>query len=182
MASEIAQPSPRTPATAITCNSADTVAIYLEVGYRRRVDLITCSDVDMMSSSTDGRFVHKDGRAYLAARGLEELMFEATCDCGAVRLQIERPPEKVNDCPCSWCQRLGALWAYYSPAEVQVVSDAEATEIYQRATQRLEFHRCKTCGLTSHWISTVPSVTWMGVNSRLMPKDVRSAARVVQED
>jgi hypothetical protein len=29
-----------------------------------RKDLTTCSDVDMMSSNADGRFVHKDGTPY----------------------------------------------------------------------------------------------------------------------
>ena len=27
-------------------------------------DLITCSDIDMMSTNADGRFVHKDGMPY----------------------------------------------------------------------------------------------------------------------
>lgn len=45
-------------------NKADITAIYLEAGSRSPTDLITCSDVDMMSSSTDGRFVHKDGMPY----------------------------------------------------------------------------------------------------------------------
>jgi hypothetical protein len=39
-------------------------------------------------------------------------MIEAVCDCGAVRLEVATAPEKVNDCQCNWCQRLGALWSY----------------------------------------------------------------------
>jgi hypothetical protein len=42
-------------------------AVYLEVGSRDPHDLITCSDVDMMSSNADGRFVHKDGTPYPAS-------------------------------------------------------------------------------------------------------------------
>lgn len=45
-------------------NKSDTTAVYLEAGARSPTDLITCSDIDMMSSSTDGRFVHKDGMPY----------------------------------------------------------------------------------------------------------------------
>lgn len=45
-------------------NRSNTVAVYLEVGSRSREDLTTCSDIDMMSSAADGRFVHKDGSAY----------------------------------------------------------------------------------------------------------------------
>jgi uncharacterized cupin superfamily protein len=45
-------------------NHSATVAVYLEVGSRRPEDLTTCSDVDVMSSNRDGRFVHKDGTPY----------------------------------------------------------------------------------------------------------------------
>jgi len=45
-------------------NNSSATAVYLEVGSRNPRDLTTCSDVDMMSSSADGRFVHKDGSPY----------------------------------------------------------------------------------------------------------------------
>lgn len=48
-------------------NRASAMALYLEVGARNPNDLTTCSDIDMMSSNADGRFVHKDGSPYLAA-------------------------------------------------------------------------------------------------------------------
>ena len=38
--------------------------VYLEVGSRSPDDLITCSDIDMMSPASDGRFLHKDGTPY----------------------------------------------------------------------------------------------------------------------
>jgi len=45
-------------------NKSDAAAVYIEVGSRHPADLTTCSDVDMMSSNADGRFVHKDGTPY----------------------------------------------------------------------------------------------------------------------
>ena len=45
-------------------NESSAAAVYLEVGSRHPNDLTTCSDVDMMSSNADGRFVHKDGTPY----------------------------------------------------------------------------------------------------------------------
>ena len=45
-------------------NKSSTMAVYLEVGSRNPHDLTTCSDIDMKSSSADGRFVHKDGTPY----------------------------------------------------------------------------------------------------------------------
>jgi uncharacterized cupin superfamily protein len=45
-------------------NRSGAMAFYLEVGSRQLDDLTTCSDIDMMSSNADGRFVHKDGTPY----------------------------------------------------------------------------------------------------------------------
>ncbi|MBN3761928.1 cupin domain-containing protein [Burkholderia sp. Ac-20365] len=45
-------------------NRSNATAVYLEVGSRSATDVITCSDIDMMSPSTDGRFLHKDGTPY----------------------------------------------------------------------------------------------------------------------
>ncbi|TPL18154.1 cupin domain-containing protein [Mesorhizobium sp. B2-4-10] len=45
-------------------NRSSTAALYLEVGSRNPDDVITCSDIDMMSPSSDGRFLHKDGTPY----------------------------------------------------------------------------------------------------------------------
>ena len=45
-------------------NRSSAIAVYLEVGSRHPEDLTRCSDVDMMSSNKDGRFVHKDGTPY----------------------------------------------------------------------------------------------------------------------
>ena len=45
-------------------NRSSAVAVYLEVGSRQLEDLTTCSDIDLMSANSDGRFVHKDGTPY----------------------------------------------------------------------------------------------------------------------
>ncbi|SCB29854.1 Uncharacterized conserved protein, cupin superfamily [Bradyrhizobium yuanmingense] len=46
-------------------NRSSVTAVYLEIGSRSPADLITCSDIDMMSPAADGRFLHKDGTRYL---------------------------------------------------------------------------------------------------------------------
>jgi hypothetical protein len=45
-------------------------------------------------------------------------MIEASCHCGAVKLEIQSAPNGVTDCNCSICRRYGVLWAYYEPAQV----------------------------------------------------------------
>ncbi|WP_199085501.1 cupin domain-containing protein [Bosea sp. ASV33] len=46
-------------------NRSQQDAIYLEIGSRHPGDVTTCSDVDMMSTNADGRFLHKDGTPYV---------------------------------------------------------------------------------------------------------------------
>lgn len=45
-------------------NKSEGDAVYLEIGSRQPEDLTTCSDIDMMSSNADGRFVRKTGEPY----------------------------------------------------------------------------------------------------------------------
>lgn len=45
-------------------NRSTVMAVYLEAGSRQPQDLTTCSDIDMQSANSDGRFVHKDGTPY----------------------------------------------------------------------------------------------------------------------
>ena len=39
-------------------------AVYLEIGSRHPDDVTLCSDVDMMSTNADGRFLRKDGTPF----------------------------------------------------------------------------------------------------------------------
>jgi hypothetical protein len=105
---------------------------------------------------------------------------EALCDCQGVRLELSEAPTEINVCSCSWCQRLGALWAYYPRAQVRVTSVTYDTQIYLRAARTLEFHRCYVCGLATRWLNVDPASVLMGVNARLIPKESRLHARVVQ--
>ena len=111
---------------------------------------------------------------------MEAIVIEVICDCGAVRLEVTEAPKEVNDCQCSWCQRLGALWSYYLKSQVRLVSEPGATSIYLRGGKHLAFHRCKVCGLTTHWVNMDETRPRMGVNARLMPREVRAQARVFQ--
>ena len=48
-------------------NRSGATAAYLEIGTRATADVTLCSDIDMMSTNADGRFVHKDGTPYATA-------------------------------------------------------------------------------------------------------------------
>jgi hypothetical protein len=63
---------------------------------------------------------------------------------------------------------------------VHLVCEPDATSIYLPGPRGLEFHRCKVCGLTTHWVNVDRMRPRMGVNARLMPREVRAKARVAQ--
>jgi uncharacterized cupin superfamily protein len=46
------------------------MAVYPEVGSRNPRDLTTCSDIDMMSSNADGRFVDRMARRMSSHNGM----------------------------------------------------------------------------------------------------------------
>jgi hypothetical protein len=103
-------------------------------------------------------------------------MIEASCHCGAVKIEVEDAPEAVTDCNCSICRRYGVLWAYYEPGRVRITG--APTDIYFWDDHSLDFHRCKTCGCVTHWSPVDALVNRMGVNARLMPPEVLEKARI----
>jgi hypothetical protein len=106
-------------------------------------------------------------------------MVEATCHCGAVRIEVPTAPTELTSCNCSICRRLGGLWAYYSPTQVRVVGE---TATYRWGDRTLDLHRCTVCGCSTHWTPIDPALDRMGVNARLMDPAVVAAARVRRLD
>jgi len=106
-------------------------------------------------------------------------MVEASCHCGAVKIEVEHAPAELTSCNCSICRRLGTLWAYYSRAQVRVIGN---TQTYSWGKQSLDFHRCVTCGCITHWSLRDTGRDRMGVNSRLMDPAVVEAVRIRRLD
>ena len=93
-------------------------------------------------------------------------MLEATCHCGAVRLTVETAPDTVSECNCSICRRLGARWAYYPTGDVGMPSPGK-TQPYVWGERMLAFHRCRACGVPTHWQSLDGAQPRMAINARL---------------
>jgi hypothetical protein len=106
-------------------------------------------------------------------------MIEASCHCGAVRIEVDAAPETVKDCNCSICRRRGTLWAYYSPKNVRIQG---ATSIYMWGDRMIEFHSCRVCHCTTHWAPVDESYDRMAVNARLMAPEVLANASVLKND
>src|SRR5262245_25921313 len=110
---------------------------------------------------------------------METTMIKSSCHCGAVTVAVPQAPTELTDCNCTICRRYGALWAYYSPKDVEITG---ATEIYVRGEKMLEFHRCRSCGCVTHWAPVEKTHDRMGVNCRMMEPNVISRTRVRRFD
>jgi len=107
-----------------------------------------------------------------------------TCHCGATRIELPHPPAIASECNCSFCAKTGAIWGYYRPEEVRIVS-ALHDKVYS-ASQGLNLHHfCANCGGNTYgdspdWASAynddgtpkdgvggVPTQRTIGINMRL---------------
>ncbi len=109
-------------------------------------------------------------------------MVEASCHCGAVRLEVDVAPSEVKDCNCSICRRYGVLWAYYSPRHVRLMPPEGATDIYRWGDKSIEFHRCRHCGCITHWAPADRTYDRMGINARLLAPEVLARAKMLPFD
>jgi hypothetical protein len=92
-------------------------------------------------------------------------LWEGSCHCGAVRLVVAQPPTHVIKCNCSICTRLGALWAHYTFAMVNVEGHPQNTSAYVWGNETLKTIRCRTCGCATHWEALKPQAgAEVGVN------------------
>jgi hypothetical protein len=105
-------------------------------------------------------------------------MVESSCHCGEVKLEILTSPTEVTDCNCSICRRYGVLWAYYTPAQVRIVSTENAMKAYAWGEKSIGFYRCQQCGCVTHWAAVHRVSDRMGVNARLMAPEILAAAHV----
>ena len=114
----------------------------------------------------------------------------ATCQCGAARIEVDRRPETVGSCDCTWCERTEALLGYSAPEEVRVV--AAPTSVYAPHVLN-EHHFCGTCsGMMSNygpkWTEEsaegggVPEARQYGLNMRMFVEDAVRALPVTETD
>lgn len=79
---------------------------------------------------------------------------EASCHCGAVKIEMPNLPKKFLECNCSTCGRFAAKWAYYPPDQVKIIMEPGATSIYTWGDNMLAFNHCKNCGCMTHYTTT----------------------------
>ncbi|MDA9556037.1 aldehyde-activating protein [Vibrio sp.] len=77
-------------------------------------------------------------------------------------------PQEMTQCNCSICRRYAALWSYFSPQDVTILTEPQATKAYLWGDKEIEFHHCLLCGCVTHYVSTEQcSIERVGVNMRM---------------
>ena len=80
-------------------------------------------------------------------------MIKGSCHCGTVTFEILEKPDFVVTCNCSICRRYNTRWAYSQKTKMTLNAPEGSTHIYSWGDKDLEFHSCKTCGCTTHWMA-----------------------------
>ena len=109
-------------------------------------------------------------------------MLDGSCECGAIRIELEDAPDEVTDCNCGICRRTGARWSYFDASRVRILPPTGATTVRLRGKRVLEFHRCTVCGCLVYWCAVDRRHSRMGVNMRLFPPEVVAPLRAVSCD
>ena len=75
------------------------------------------------------------------------------CHCGAVRFEIDVPPQvEVLDCNCSMCAKTGFLHLIVPAADFRLTSDPAALSAYRFNTGTARHLFCATCGIKSFYV------------------------------
>ena len=104
---------------------------------------------------------------------------QGSCHCGKVRVEVPNFPEWVADCNCSLCRRLAWRVAYYPPEQVSVAGETTA---YIWGDRMIGIHHCPVCGCGTHWESLGEDFGKIGINARLMSRDILAGARIRRLD
>ena len=106
-------------------------------------------------------------------------MIEASCHCGALRLELPRAPRRLLSCNCSICRRNGGLWAYYDSSAIRRRYRRRDVETYAWGDRMIRYVRCRHCGCVLHHERTRKMTDGrVGVNMRNCDPAVIAKARV----
>lgn len=76
----------------------------------------------------------------------------AKCHCGQTQIELPHAPESAADCNCTFCSRTGAVWGYFKPGELDIVSDTSG-KFYSASGAGNEHHFCANCGMQTWGVS-----------------------------
>lgn len=77
----------------------------------------------------------------------EETTYHGSCHCGAVRFSAVTALDKLMDCNCSRCHRLGWIMQPVPAAKFTLLSGADKLRDYRFNTEKIRHRFCVDCGI-----------------------------------
>jgi hypothetical protein len=97
-----------------------------------------------------------------------KVMFKSQCHCGNIKLIGNKLPLSVTSCNCSICNRIGALWAYFTEKDIQITVGKYPISKYSWGNKTIDFQYCSNCGCSTHYTSTLDDGTnRVAINMRM---------------
>lgn len=89
------------------------------------------------------------------------MTYQASCHCGAVRLEIETeaPFTEAIECNCSHCSKKGFLLAFVPAERTKALSGEDAQTEYRFNKKAIAHRFCSTCGVSVSAESAGPDGT-----------------------
>jgi hypothetical protein len=87
----------------------------------------------------------------------EARTYEGGCHCRKVHYKVTTDLARVMSCNCSRCAKLGALLAFVSPSQFDLISGADGLTDYQFNHKVIHHLFCTTCGIQSFAHGTAPN-------------------------
>jgi hypothetical protein len=78
---------------------------------------------------------------------MAEKKYQGGCHCNAVRFEATLSLDKVIECNCSICGRVGALRSFTPADKFRLLSGKDSLTDYQFGRQHLHHTFCKVCGV-----------------------------------
>lgn len=89
-------------------------------------------------------------------------MLQLSCLCGAVRIELTKRPDFINECNCTLCSKSGARWTYFHPSEVGIEGETGQYRRQDKDDPAASLHFCGDCGSTTHFTLTESAVSRFG--------------------
>ena len=81
------------------------------------------------------------------------MIHTGSCHCGAVRLEVEAPPDiEAYECNCSLCRRTGFLHLIVPASRFRLISGGDMLTTYTFNTRTAKHLFCRICGVKAFYV------------------------------
>lgn len=75
------------------------------------------------------------------------MRFKGSCHCGQVAFEVEGDLERVMDCNCSICSRMGSLLWFVPRESLVLLTPEDDLSSYSFGERTIQHRFCPTCGI-----------------------------------